>query len=148
MLPLRGINMRRHTPCPGETYKYIITIFRSHLRLRPVSRRHSRRGLVAGSTFRRTPISPYALNKNPMPGHLLELQPVMAKNLTCSPYKGQDSLFSPLMQGQYPENLLTRQHQLLTMRAYFSELQARFPSQNGNSFNPRGKSLVSKVSSV
>ena len=31
--------------------------FRSHLRMRPVSRRHSRRGLVGGSTFRRTPIS-------------------------------------------------------------------------------------------
>ena len=30
---------------------------RSHLRMRPVSRRHSRRGLVGGSTFRRTPIS-------------------------------------------------------------------------------------------
>ena len=27
-----------------------------HLRMRPVSRRHSRRGLVGGSTFRRTPI--------------------------------------------------------------------------------------------
>src|SRR5574337_637747 len=31
--------------------------FRSHLRMRPVSRRHSRSGLVGGSTFRRTPIS-------------------------------------------------------------------------------------------
>ena len=29
----------------------------SHLRMRPVSRRHSRRGLVGGSTFCRTPIS-------------------------------------------------------------------------------------------
>ena len=28
--------------------------FRSHLRMRPVSRRHSRRGLVGGSTFRRS----------------------------------------------------------------------------------------------
>ena len=26
--------------------------------MRPVSRRHSRRGLVGGSTFRKTPISP------------------------------------------------------------------------------------------
>src|SRR5574341_115030 len=44
--------------------------------MRPVSRRHSRRGLVGGSTFRRTPISRSPLDKNPMPGHLSELQPV------------------------------------------------------------------------
>src|SRR5574342_88280 len=54
--------------------------FRSHLRMRPVSRRHSRRGLVGGSTFRRTPISRSPLDKNPMPGHLSELQPVNAVN--------------------------------------------------------------------
>src|SRR5574340_572854 len=52
--------------------------FRSHLRMRPVSRRHSRRGLVGGSTFRRTPISRSPLDKNPMPGPLSELQPVNA----------------------------------------------------------------------
>src|SRR5574337_1127337 len=46
--------------------------------MRPVSRRHSRRGLVGGSTFRRTPISRSPLDKNPMPGHLSELQPVNA----------------------------------------------------------------------
>src|SRR5574341_22653 len=44
--------------------------------MRPVSRRHSRRGLVGGSTFRRTPISRSPLDKNPMPGHLSELHPV------------------------------------------------------------------------
>ena len=38
----------------------------------------SRRGLVGGSTFRRTPISRAPLDKNPMPGHLSELQPVNA----------------------------------------------------------------------
>ena len=54
--------------------------FRSHLRMRPVSRRYSRRGLVGGSTFRRTPISRSPLDKNPMPGHLSELQPVNAVN--------------------------------------------------------------------
>src|SRR5574340_345006 len=54
--------------------------FRSHLRMRPVSRRHSRRGLVGGSTFRRTPISRSPLDKTPMPGHLSELQPVNAVN--------------------------------------------------------------------
>src|SRR5574340_1177684 len=54
--------------------------FRSHLRMRPVSRRHSRRGLGGGSTFRRTPISRSPLDKNPMPGHLSELHPVNEVN--------------------------------------------------------------------
>ena len=40
----------------------------------------SRRGLVGGSTFRRTPISRSPLDKNPMPGQLSELQPVNAVN--------------------------------------------------------------------
>src|SRR5574337_49717 len=48
--------------------------------MRPVSRRHSRRGLEGGSTFRRTPISRSPLDKNPMPGHLSELHPVNAVN--------------------------------------------------------------------
>src|SRR5574337_532002 len=48
--------------------------------MRPVSRRHSSRGLVGGSTFRRTPISRAPLDKNPMPGHLSELPPVNAVN--------------------------------------------------------------------
>src|SRR5574341_586544 len=48
--------------------------------MRPVSRRHSRRGLVGGSTFRRTPISRSPLDKNPMPGHLSELPPVNEVN--------------------------------------------------------------------
>src|SRR5574337_940546 len=48
--------------------------------MRPVSRRHSRRGLVGGSTFRRTPISRSPLDKNPMPGHLSELHPVNLVN--------------------------------------------------------------------
>src|SRR5574340_1779063 len=54
--------------------------FRSHLRMRPISRSHSRRGLVGGSTFRRTPISRSPLDKNPMPGHLFELHPVNEVN--------------------------------------------------------------------
>ena len=54
--------------------------FQSHLRMRPVSRRHSRRGLGGGSTFRRTPISRSPLDKNPMPGHLSELHPVNEVN--------------------------------------------------------------------
>ena len=45
-----------------------------------VSRRHSRRGLVGGSTFRRTPISRFPLDKNPMAGHLSELHPVNEVN--------------------------------------------------------------------
>src|SRR5574337_1302694 len=48
--------------------------------MRPVSRRHSRRGLVGGSTFRRTPISRSPLDKNPMPGNLSELHPVNEVN--------------------------------------------------------------------
>src|SRR5574337_1413587 len=48
--------------------------------MRPVSRRHSRRGLVGGSTFRRTPISRCPLDKNQMPGHLSELHPVIEVN--------------------------------------------------------------------
>src|SRR5574337_568739 len=45
-----------------------------------IRRKHSRRGLVGGSTFRRTPISPSPLDKNPMPGHLSELYPVNEVN--------------------------------------------------------------------
>ena len=44
---------------PGESpqslscfHKYGFPTFRSHLRMRPLSRRHSRRGLLGGSTFR------------------------------------------------------------------------------------------------
>src|SRR5574337_572443 len=48
--------------------------------MRPVSRRHFRRGLVGGSTFRRTPISRSPLDKNPMPGHLSEHHPVNEVN--------------------------------------------------------------------
>ena len=54
--------------------------FRSHLRMRPGSRRHSRRGLVGASTLRSTPISRARLGKNPMPGHLSELHPVNEVN--------------------------------------------------------------------
>src|SRR5574337_1196832 len=48
--------------------------------MRPVSRRHSSRGLVGGSTFRRTPISRSPLDKNPMPGNLSEHHPVNEVN--------------------------------------------------------------------
>ena len=44
--------------------------------MRPVSRRNSRPGLVGGATFQRTPISQSALDKNPIPGHLFECNPV------------------------------------------------------------------------
>ena len=54
--------------------------FRSHLGLKPVSRRHSRRDLVGASTLRSTPISRSPLDKNPMPGHLSELHPVNEVN--------------------------------------------------------------------
>src|SRR5574341_404632 len=48
--------------------------------MRPVSRRHSRRGLVGGSKFRRIPISRSPLDKDPMRGHLSELHPVNEVN--------------------------------------------------------------------
>ena len=54
--------------------------FRSHLRMRPLSRRHSRRGLMGGSTFRRTPVSRSPLDKNPKPGHVSELPPMNEVN--------------------------------------------------------------------
>src|SRR5574340_712409 len=57
---------------PRSTLFPYTTLFRS--------RRHSRRGLVGGSTFRRNPISRSPLDKNPMPGHLSELQPVNEVN--------------------------------------------------------------------
>ena len=44
--------------------------------MRPVSRRNLRRGLEGGVTFRMTPITRSALDKNPMPGHLFECKPV------------------------------------------------------------------------
>ena len=50
--------------------------FPSHLRMRPVSRGNSRRSLVGGATFRKTPISQSALDKIPMPGHLSDRNPV------------------------------------------------------------------------
>src|SRR5574341_255897 len=54
--------------------------FRSHLRMRPVSRRHYRSGVVRGFAFRSTPISRSPLDNKPMPGHLSELQPVNEVN--------------------------------------------------------------------
>ena len=50
--------------------------FPSHLRMRPFSRGNSRRGLVGGATFRRSPMSQSTLDKNPMPGHLFECNTV------------------------------------------------------------------------
>ena len=44
--------------------------------MRPFSRGSSRRSLVGGATCRTTPISLSALDKNPMPGHLFEGNPV------------------------------------------------------------------------
>ena len=50
--------------------------FPAHLRMRPVSRRNSRRSLVGCATCRKTPISWSAIDKIPMPGHLFEGNPV------------------------------------------------------------------------
>ena len=50
--------------------------FPAHLRMRPVSRVNSRRSVVGGVTCRNTPISRPTLEKNPMPGHLFEGNPV------------------------------------------------------------------------
>ena len=50
--------------------------FPAHLRMRPVSRGNSRRSVVGGVTCRNTPISRPTLEKNPMPGHLFEGNPV------------------------------------------------------------------------
>ena len=44
--------------------------------MRPVSRVNSRRSVVGGVTCRNTPISRPTLEKNPMPGHLFEGNPV------------------------------------------------------------------------
>ena len=52
----------------------------SHLGMRPVSRRHSRRGLVGASTLRSTPISRSPLEKNPMPGHILKFPEIVLAN--------------------------------------------------------------------
>ena len=40
--------------------------------MRPVSRGNSRRSLVGGATFQKTPVSRSTLDKNTMPGHLFE----------------------------------------------------------------------------
>ena len=74
-------------------------------------------------------------------------EPLGKQSGVLSP-QGPGQPFFPSDAGTIPGDFTTRQYQLLTMRAYFSELQARFPSQTGNSFNSRGKSLVSRVSSV
>ena len=50
--------------------------FPAHLRMRPVSRGNSRRSVVGGVTCRNTPISRPTLEKNPMPRHLFEGNPV------------------------------------------------------------------------
>ena len=50
--------------------------FPVHLRMRPVSRGNSRHSVGGGVTCRNTPISRPTLEKNPMPGHLFEGNPV------------------------------------------------------------------------
>ena len=50
--------------------------FTAHLRMRPVSRGNSKRRLVGGVTCRKTPFSGLTLEKNLMPGHLFESNPV------------------------------------------------------------------------
>src|SRR5574341_905532 len=77
--PLLPSSSRQEGRLPCFVWKGFPT-FRSHLRMRPVSRRHSRRGLVGASTLRSTPISRSPLEKNPMPRHLSEVQPVNAVN--------------------------------------------------------------------
>ena len=56
------------------------------------NRRHSRRGLVGGSTVRRTPISRSPLDKNPMPGHLSKLHPVNEVPKALHSIVGLDSI--------------------------------------------------------
>src|SRR5574337_953975 len=86
--------------------------------MRPVSRRHSRRGLVGGSTFRRTPISRSPLDKNPMPGHLSEHPPVNEVNT-----KGQ---FFRASSGKTPRFQIQLDKRPLTPRSeeHTSELQS------------------------
>ena len=50
--------------------------FPAHLRMRPVSRGNLRRRLMRGVTCRKTPFSGPTLEKNLMPGHLFESNPV------------------------------------------------------------------------
>src|SRR5574340_320558 len=77
--------------------------------MRPVSRRHSRRGLVGGSTFRRTPISRCPLDKNPMPGHLSELHPVNEVN-TKGPFSVHRSEKTPGYKDSSTSGLSPRGH--------------------------------------
>src|SRR5574337_963040 len=77
--PLLPSGSRQEGRLPCFVWKGFPT-FRSHLGLRPVSRRHSRRGLLGASTLGSTPISRSPLDKNPMPGHLSELHPVNEVN--------------------------------------------------------------------
>ena len=44
--------------------------------MRPVSRKNSRRSLLGAAIFQKTLISLFAPDKNPMPGHLFECNPV------------------------------------------------------------------------
>ena len=91
---------------------------------------HSRRGLVGGSTFRRTPISRSLLDKNPMPGHLSKLPPVNAVNTKGQFFSvsfGKNPRFQiqldkrPLSPGiSRPEKVLERPSS--------TRLEARFPS--------------------
>ena len=80
--------MVRRTSCTVPTFETLDDGHAQHRQLQPshtdcptLDRRktaagtyygYSRRGLVGGSTFRRTPISRCPLDKNPMPGHLSE----------------------------------------------------------------------------
>ena len=69
------------TTPPHSRFSMSLTGLFSNSRLHSSDERFTaRRGLVCGSTFRRTPISRSPLDKNPMPGHLSELQPVNAVN--------------------------------------------------------------------
>ena len=67
--------MRQEGLFPCFVWKGFPT-FPAHLRMRPVSRGNSRRSVVGGVTCRNTPISRPTLEKNPMPGHLFEGNPV------------------------------------------------------------------------
>ena len=66
---------RREGRLPCFVWKGFRT-FPAHLRMRPVSRGNSRRSVVGGVTCLNTPNSRPTLEKNPMPGHLFEGNPV------------------------------------------------------------------------
>ena len=61
--------------CSHEIKRFLLPGRKVILRMRPVSRGYSRHSHVDGDTCQKTPISRFALDKIPMPGHLFEDNP-------------------------------------------------------------------------